>query len=341
MRSSTHPTPRARIRLLYRLARLALREYGVRDSRLVILQDERETLFRVMGRSHDARRGNSGRFERFVLRLDRSGYSNPDHVLSRFEWMRAIRRDTGLIVPEPVPSGNGEYLVRLEVDDLSQSVICSLTRWVDGKLRLLPTGPGPDALHAVGRFMATLHDHAESYWPPGWTRFPVWDGDGLFGRSSCFFPKDGLQGVDSGSCRLLKTVERRAREAMARLGKASAVFGLIHADLIQVNYLFHKGQVRAVDFGDCGYGYYLYDIGVTLLMLRGFDPDGSQRAAFLRGYRQVRALSEEYEAMVPLFTAARAAAFVRWMMGNGAMRTDHARAWSADALAWVKEWAGR
>lgn len=96
-----------------------------------------------------------------------------------------------------------------------------------------------------------------------------------------------------------------------------------------------------MDFGDCGYGYYLYDMGVTLLMLRGLDPDGSQRAAFLRGYREVRDLPEAHEALLPLFTAARAAAFVRWTMGNDAMRTDFGREWSADALGWMKEWIER
>ena len=111
-------TPLARVRLLYQLARLALRKYGVRDAQLAILQDERETLFRVRGRLEGGTRGGSGsRPERFVLRLDQSGYSDPDHVLSRFEWMQAIRRDAGLVVPEPVRSSSGEYLVRLVVDE--------------------------------------------------------------------------------------------------------------------------------------------------------------------------------------------------------------------------------
>jgi len=97
--------------------------------------------------------------------------------------------------------------------------------------------------------------------------------------------------------------------------------------------------VRAVDFGDCGYGYYLYDMGVTLLMLRGFDPDGTQRAAFLRGYGQTRGLSDEHRRCYPV-TAARAAALV---IDDG-QRCDAHGSWEemvADALGWLKEWTGQ
>ena len=30
------------------------------------------------------------------------------------------------------------------------------------------------------------------------------------------------------------------------------------------NYLFHGGEVRLIDFGDCGWGHYLYDLAVTV-----------------------------------------------------------------------------
>ena len=48
-------------------------------------------------------------------------------------------------------------------------------------------------------------------------------------------------------------------------GKGSNVYGLIHADLgTKANVLFHKGEARAIDFDDSGYGYWMYDLTTPL-----------------------------------------------------------------------------
>jgi Ser/Thr protein kinase RdoA (MazF antagonist) len=62
------------------------------------------------------------------------------------------------------------------------------------------------------------------------------------------------------------------------------VFGLIHADLHQENYLFHGKQVRAIDFDDCGYGPFVYDLAVTLSELEHRADYPTLRAALLAGY---------------------------------------------------------
>ena len=53
--------------------------------------------------------------------------------------------------------------------------------------------------------------------------------------------------------------------------------GLIHADLHYENFLFHDGVARAIDFDDCGWGFYLYDVAVTLWELE-------EDASTTRGY---------------------------------------------------------
>jgi Ser/Thr protein kinase RdoA (MazF antagonist) len=58
------------------------------------------------------------------------------------------------------------------------------------------------------------------------------------------------------------------RQAQRELGASPDVFGLIHSDLHQENYLFHRGRVRAIDFDDCGWGHFVYDLAVTLSELQ-------------------------------------------------------------------------
>ena len=84
-----------------------------------------------------------------------------------------------------------------------------------------------------------------------------------------------------------------------------SVFGLIHADLIFANVLFHRGEVCAIDFDDCGFGYFLYDMAILLDRIEMREDYPALRAALLDGYRQVRPLAGEHEAYLDLFVLAR------------------------------------
>lgn len=50
----------------------------------------------------------------------------------------------------------------------------------------------------------------------------------------------------------------------------------------------------------------------------------------------MQALSCRHGALLPLFTAARAAALIRWLMGKDATRTPAAQQWCADTLRWPR-----
>jgi Ser/Thr protein kinase RdoA (MazF antagonist) len=115
----------------------------------------------------------------------------------------------------------------------------------------------------------------------------------------------------------------RIRVVQQRIGQGCDVFGLIHGDLHQENYLFHQGQVRAIDFDDCGYGYYVYDLAVTLFNVR-FRPDTPLlREGLLAGYRSVRPLTVEHEQYLDTFMDLRDLQMMIWaieMRGHPAFR---------------------
>jgi Ser/Thr protein kinase RdoA (MazF antagonist) len=280
-------------------ARQALTNYALGPVRRIsLLQDERASVFKVEAGSRGP----------YVLRIDHRREAERQVVQSECEWLAAIGRDTDLVVPEPIADRDGDFVTSVD------AALATLTLWVPGRRRFRANGPGPDVLEKVGRLMARLHEHGRAFKPPRGFVCPRWDYVGLFGARSPWRPVRPPP-LDTATRRLFDRVRRRARSLMQRLGTGRDVFGLIHGDLIQPNYLVDGRHVHAIDFADFGRGYFLYDMAVTLLMLRRFDRTGTQRAAFLRGYRSVRTLSREHEESIDPFIGIRATVLSRWLLG--------------------------
>ena len=87
--------------------------------------------------------------------------------------------------------------------------------------------------------------------------------------------------------------EWAAREVVARYGRTSANWGLIHADLRPSNIIIGPdGELTLIDFDDCGYSWFLYDFAAALTFVehKPYAPAMAQR--WVEGYRSVTALDD-------------------------------------------------
>lgn len=121
---------------------------------------------------------------------------------------------------------------------------------------------------------------------------------------------------------------------MRSLGYDDNVFGLIHGDCTQANYVIDRGQIGLLDFGDFGFGHFVYDMAITLLMLKPFDQSGAQRRAFIRGYREIRDLPPEHENLLDVFVAARAVVLAKWVLGAAKPNPGDLE-WVHQTLRWL------
>ena len=157
-----------------------------------------------------------------------------------------------------MPSPEGGHVLQVPRAGVEGTVACTLLSWVDGEIR---TGSKTEELaQGLGKLLATLHHHAESWErPPGFVR-PMLD---RTWTRTALARIGGLvsEGVVSATDHEL--VSRAVDRLEVELGNPTdppGGAGLIHADLHEGNYVVHEGQPRPIDFSRAGFGPWLYDV---------------------------------------------------------------------------------
>ncbi|HEX6470757.1 MAG TPA: phosphotransferase [Streptosporangiaceae bacterium] len=305
---------RQRVARMRRLAGRALDAYPLAAGELRFIADQENATFRVDAKAPDGR-------DRFLLRVHRPARhgGNVDSVAaisSELSWLTALRAGTDLPVPAPLRTIDGKLTTVAVSPDVPEPRVCSVLRWMDGRVHA--AAPRPVHLRRLGSVMARLHNHAVQWCtPPGFVRIR-WDWETFFGDTKVYggISAADVWGILPGDLRRrFARVAGTMRNVMTRLGEGSDSFGLIHADLHLHNVLFWRDEVRVIDFDDCGFGYWLYDLAVPLRELRHRDDYEHFRSALIDGYVQHRPLPPGGLAHLDDFIAAREVEFGLWFTG--------------------------
>jgi Ser/Thr protein kinase RdoA (MazF antagonist) len=321
-----------------RIAERALPAYGLTEARLRPLQGlKHRGVYRV-----DAM--ERGAPSRFVLRIHAPDDNRQD-LRSVLDWLVALRRDTGLGVPEPVPTLDGKLLVDIADETGTPDArpsgrgtgtrCCEILRWLEGRV------PGRAFSHGMierlGAFTARLHDHALQFVPPRGFSRPTGEADSILRGEKRIAPHlraVGPSALPEDDLRMLETAETSLRDEARHLLRTPSSFGLMHGDLHPRNLLFHRGEIRAIDFEGCAPDFFLYDLASSLVEgTAGWEilaPDAtsfesgfaSRREALLRGYTAVRPPPDGGTAQLFTFIAIRALSSLPWLATWAATRTD-------------------
>lgn len=274
---------------LQQSARDALLRYGIRpESEPDLLQYENNAVFRVV------RAGGEG----FVLRISTEAGRSAAEQLSEMHWLAALRRDTDLAVPEPVADLDGALVTSIAIPGLGEPLTCVCLRWIPGR----PPGPEIElaVVERIGAVTARLHQHAERFVPPARCTRPSWDWQRLFGASSILHDDRACAALTPAQRELVTAVGVAVRDVLDGLDDGGRARRLIHADLHRDNVLIDRGEVGVIDFDDCGWGYFAFDLASLLdsfarHVARDLDDERALRDAYLQGYESVRALPAELE----------------------------------------------
>lgn len=287
-------------------AESAAAEHGMPDAAITLLNVSENATYRVDG--------TDGR--RIVLRVHRTGYHSRDAIRSELMWVRSLR-DEGIVRTAPVvATPDGREVVEVRHPGGEERFVVAF-EWMDGVHP--PEDRLVDDFAQLGAITARLHGHAKRWQQPaGFTRF-TWDYDTSLGERGHWGPwQDGL-GVGPSEREVLGRCSELLRRRLEAFGRTPDRFGLVHADMRLANLLVDGPDVGVIDFDDCGFSWYLYDLGSSLSFIEHLPVVPELIDSWVSGYRTVAPLSATEVAELPTFVMLRRLLLVAWVGSHAAV----------------------
>ncbi len=253
------------------------------------------------------------RAEKYVLRIHshRLDYHTEAMIASEVNWIRALRRESVVEALDPIADKEGRFVQKLDSSELNRSRCAVIFTFLEG------VEPDPDNLMAgfvrLGEITAHMHCQVKSWiTPAGFTR-PTWSPKEIFGNCNGFGRWQDAMGMDQEALdclgRMVEVIERR----LSALGRHPRHFGLVHADLRLANTLIKNDRTKVIDFDDCGFSWFTYDLATALSFIQDRPDVPDLIEAWLAGYRSVVELPRALEAEIPTVIMLRRVAELAWL----------------------------
>lgn len=259
-----------------------------------------------------------------VLRLHRHGYHSRAEIASELAWLMSLQGLPGLNTVCPVPGAQGL------VTEIDGRFIVAFDLVRGEELQ-----PGDDLARwfaPLGEITARLHLQSRDWTPsPGFTR-KRWDVETILGPRPHWGDWRQAQGLDARGEAILARATDRLAAKLAAYGTGPDAFGLIHADLRLANLMTDGDTLSAIDFDDCGFGWWAYDLAAALSFIETDPRLPDLIARWVEGYTRIAALRPEDRAMIPSLIFLRRVLLTAWL----ATRADSDTAQSLGGPAYTQ-----
>jgi len=298
-----------------KFAAAALPQWGLSDATVELIKHRENTVFKVT-----TDHGSS-----FALRLHRRGYHGKTSLESELDWMKGLTAD-GIPTPAAIPATDGQRVVSVSLSETDgtkepESRNCTLLAWVDGSpfdhLGRVERGviaELKDRYRQLGALAGRLHNQGQQWQPPDSFQRHRWDIDALLGENplwGCFWNHPLLSKEQRLSMIKAKIV---LTSLLKQLGTDPNCYGLIHADFLPENILVEDGNLHLIDFDDCGYGWYMFEMATSLFPKIAEPYWDDLVDEYVAGYRSEREFSDEHLSIFPAFVLLRGFTYLGWLM---------------------------
>lgn len=240
-----------------------------------------------------------------VLRLHRQGYHSKPEIAAELAWLSALQDLPGLNCVRPIPGAQGL------VTEIDSRLLVAFAPISGQELQ-----PGDDLARwfaPLGEITARLHLQSRQWTRPrGFTR-KRWDVETILGPDPHWGHWRQAQGLDAKGEALLARATEALAAKLAAYGTGPKVFGLIHADLRLANLMVDGDTLTAIDFDDCGFGWWAYDLAAALSFYETDPRLPDLIARWVEGYTRVAPLRSVDRAMIPSLIFLRRVLLTAWL----------------------------
>lgn len=269
-------------------------------------------LLPVYGLNHDAPLALINRSENetwkagddaLILRVHREGYHTEAEIRSELAWLQALQGAAGLRCVAPVAARDGG-LLQTHAGQFVAAFAPIAAREIS---------TGDDLEHwfgELGQISAALHAHARGWHrPPDFSR-KRWDANTILGPEPHWGDWRAAVGLDTAGHAVLQRLSDDLTQRLAAYGTGPERFGLIHADLRLTNLMLDAQGLWAIDFDDCGFGWWMYDLAAALSFIETDARLPALIAAWCDGHGGV---GPEDRAVIPTLIMLRRVLLTAWL----------------------------
>jgi len=187
-----------------------------------------------------------------ILRITHSSHRTREEILGELEWMGYLSNN-GVSVPQSILSVNG-MLVEVIGEGQSYFLVTAFQK-IPGKTIIDANECTPGIYQQWGQILGKMHALAKHFNPSQ----PVY-------KRSEWIMEDVVCNAEKYIPAQLVILEKYKNliHQLGALQKDENSYGLIHADLSDVNFFVHDHKITVFDFDDCTYHWFVHDIAVIL-----------------------------------------------------------------------------
>ncbi|WP_313894438.1 phosphotransferase [Psychrobacillus sp.] len=274
-----------------KLIEIALGHYGITDFSSTFIRHNDNITIKI---------DNHEDCNSYVLRIHSpitSGLQGVQHTFeginAEMELLNSLNEQTSLPLQQPINNKKGNLVSTIVDVDNNIIQLATLLTWKVGNVYTGKEINSKTIAYEVGVVLAKLHNFSNNWIIPLPFIRPNYDIEKYRNLT------DRLQyGVEIGlftseQYDVILDTMKYIKIIFDRTPITNNNWGIIHADLQGGNIIVSNDTVIPIDFGFSGYGYYLFDIGVTLASF-----NINHRKKVLEGYKTLRNLNEEDDFLI-------------------------------------------
>lgn len=246
----------------------------------------------------------------YALRIRKVIGSYHEQIMSELTFLRDLHKHSASDIPIPIATNNGRLFCVISIDGVS--FMCILFSWVPG-IHLGAKEITCSQMGAMAQAVSRLHNFSSQYNPPSDFVRPVYDEQWYFGPKSWSTSRDFINRLKPAHATYLQRINETLFENIKRYPKRTDSFGLIHYDLHVGNFLFHKDRANMLDFDECGYGYYLFDLAHLLFEFIGDPRYSALKNTAVKQYAATRETDRIPDEDLDMFLALQGIAYANWL----------------------------